>query len=332
MRFRRILRAILVMAAAAAPLAAGARPAEYKSAIAVDAATGAILYSENADAVSPPASMTKLMTFAVLDDILREGRITLSTPVTATAEDARVGATRDSTVVWLRQGETFTVDELIYAMMIQSANDAANALAHASAGTVPAFVALMNVKARELGMLSSTFRTPNGFPVRGRRVSEGDLTSPRDYSLLCRYLLLHTDILRYTSVRSRTFGAGVRLNPTRMTNHNNLLGRVEGVDGLKTGFTNGAGFCLSATAERNGHRVIVIMMGSPDQRSRDRAVVGLIRESLLRIPITEPPFQRAEGGRDGAPAPARLAVPAAPTRPSPDPDQPPVITLPKGIR
>jgi D-alanyl-D-alanine carboxypeptidase len=300
--------------------AASARSAAYKGAIATDAATGVVLFSENADAVSPPASMTKLMTYAVLDDELKKGTISLNTPVTVTQEDARVAAFRDSTEVWLRQGETFTVEDLIYAMMIQSANDAAYALAHKAGGTVRAFVALMNIKARELGMNNSTFRSPHGFPPPSRRISEGDLTTPRDYALLCRYLLLHTDVLKYTSQRTWTFGAGVRAKPVLMTNHNHLLGRIPGVDGLKTGFTSGAGFCLSATAQRNGHRIIVIMMDSPDSRTRDLNVQQLITQAFINVPITEAPFARGE---------ARPSVPARPTpAPAPTPDNGPVIHMP----
>jgi D-alanyl-D-alanine carboxypeptidase len=314
---------LLVAATAVAADCAAARTAgAYKGAIATDAATGAILFEDNADAVSPPASMTKLMTFAVLDDEIRSGSLSLTTPVTVTHEDAKVALIRDSTEVWLMQGETFPVEELIYAMMIQSANDAAYALAHKSAGTVTAFVAKMNAKARELGMANSTFRSPNGFPPPSRRISEGDLTTPRDYAVLCRYLLLHTDVLKYTSIKSRPFGAGVRLKPTLMNNHNNLLGRIPGVDGLKTGFTSGAGFCLSATALRNGHRVIVVMMDSPDSRTRDLNVQQIMTQAFIKLPITEAPFSRLAPGQ------------GVPTRPTPEPsplpakDTGPVIHMP----
>jgi len=312
--------AALLLAAAAFPAAAPGAVA-YKSAIAIDAATGTVLFQENADAVSPPASMTKLMTYATLCDYLQAGKLTLQTRVTVSREAARVGAQRDSTVVWLKQGETFTVDELIYAMMIQSANDAAWALAEQAAGSVPAFVGRMNAKARALGMVNSTFRTPNGFPVASHRVADGDLTSPRDYALLCRYLVLHTEVLRYTSVKTRPFGAGIRLQPTVMTNHNHLLGRVAGVDGLKTGFTNGAGFCLSCTALRNGHRVIAVMMNSPEAKVRDLNMRQLLDDAFVRIPVSEPPFAPAPG----APGPTPPAAPGAAGRPAPDG---PVITLP----
>jgi serine-type D-Ala-D-Ala carboxypeptidase (penicillin-binding protein 5/6) len=267
--------------------------------------------------------MAKLMTYAVLVDHLRHGDLQLTTPVTVTKEDAKVAALRDSTEVWLREGETFPVEELIYAMMIQSANDAAYALAHKAGGTVPAFVAEMNAKARDLGMTRSTFRSPNGFPPPSRRIADGDLTTPRDFSLLCRYLLLHTNILKYTSVKARPFGSGIRLQAVLMTNHNHLLGRIPGVDGLKTGFTNGAGFCLSATAQRNGHRIIVVMMDSPDQRTRDLNVQELITQAFASLPLGGKPFEPVQ---DALPNPTRPTP--APTAASPMPANGPMIVYP----
>ncbi len=313
----------LVVAALAAVMTT-ALPARtvpaYKGAIAVDAATGKVLIEDNADAVSPPASMTKLMTFAVLDDAIKRGEITMQTPVTVTAEDAKLAFLPKSTHVGLLKGEVFPVEELVYAMMLQSAQDAAYAVAHKVGGTVPAFVAAMNAKARELGMLHTTFRSPHGFPPPNHRETDGDLSTPRDYALLCRYLVLHTDILKYTSVRTRPFGAGIRLQPLLMGNHNRLLGRVPGVDGLKTGFTNDAGFCISATALRNRQRVIVVSMDSPDPKTRDTKVADMIDRAFVLMPLNSI-FAPAQA------AGAQPAVPAAPTRPSPAPAAPagPVI-------
>ncbi len=313
----------VALAAALSASNASARAPSYKGAIATDASTGAVLFENNADAISPPASMTKLMTYAVLDDQIKKGVLGLDTPVSVTPEAARVAAFKDSTEVWLRQGETFTVEELIYAMMIQSANDAAFLLAQKAGGTSRAFVALMNLKAHELGMTRSTFRSPHGFPPPSRKIADGDLTTPRDYAVLCRYLVLHTDVLKYTSVKNRTFGAGVRTPPTLMTNHNHLLGKIQGVDGLKTGFTNGAGFCLSATAQRGGRRIIVVMMDSPDQKTRDLNVEGLISDAFMKLPIQGAPFARDAGATPPA------GLPAQPARPSPTPaPDGPVIHLP----
>ena len=298
--FRRVVPVLLVLIAllavpaaraAAAKKAAPARPSQatavtggYKGAIVLDAATGNVLFEDNSDYSGPPASMAKLMTFAVLHDHLVKGTLTLGTVVKAVAADTKMGGTQ----VWLKEHEEFPVEELIYAMMIQSANDAAYALARTASGSVDAFVAEMNAKARELGMTHSTFRTPHGLPPANRRIEEGDLTTPKDYSLLCRYLILQTDILKYTSVRSREFGLPVRAKAVDMVNHNNLLGKVAGVDGLKTGFTNNAAFCLSATAQRNGRRVIVIAMGGESAQKRDLKVTELIERGFAALPMAGP--------------------------------------------
>jgi D-alanyl-D-alanine carboxypeptidase (penicillin-binding protein 5/6) len=283
--------------------------AAYSGAIMIDADSSKILFEDGADIVSPPASMTKLMTFAVVHDKLADGSLKLDTPVTVTAADSKIGGTQ----VWLKEGEVFPVEELLYAMMIQSGNDAAHALARTVAGSPEAFVELMNAKARALGMTRTTFRTPHGLPPANRHTADGDLTTPRDYATLSRYLLRQTDVTKYSGVRERKFGEGKR-TPDRviaMTNHNHLIGKVAGVDGLKTGFTNGAGYCLAATAERNNHRIIVVVMGSPDSKTRDFKVMEMIERGFAALPATPGPAVVKTGAAPapGAPAP----VPAAPT-------------------
>ena len=271
---------ILGLALAAAAVNATDVSSPYRAAITVEAVTGGVLFEDRADLVGAPASMTKLMTFAVLHDRLEAGTIDLNTPIRVTAADARMGGTQ----VYLDPRETFSVEELIYAMMVQSANDAAHALARASAGSVSLFVDRMNAKARELGMFKTTFRTPHGLPPTSRRIADGDLTTPRDFVRLCRHLLAHTNVTKYTSVRLRPFGAGIRARPMAMTNHNRLLRKVDGIDGLKTGYTRGAGFCLAATAQRNGRRVIVVTMGSPDAQTRDLQVIELLDRGFAALP------------------------------------------------
>jgi D-alanyl-D-alanine carboxypeptidase len=316
--------ALVTLLLPAALIAASARsrpsrPAEgtmpaggYKGAIVLDAATGQVLFEDNADVVNPPASMTKLMTFAVLYDRLASGAITLSTPVTVTSPDTKIGGTQ----VWLKEKETFTVEEMIYAMMIQSANDCAYALGRTAAGSQDGFVELMNGKAKSLGMTHTTFRTTHGLPPASRKINEGDLSSPRDFALLARHLIAKTDVLKYSSVRRRSFGQGVR--PANrvidMVNHNHLLGKVEGVDGLKTGFTNAAGFCLTSTAERNGRRIIVVSMGGTDKNARDLAVAELIRRGFAALANLPPPPAPITGQENG---PSPFA--AAPTQPAPAP-------------
>ncbi len=344
MIFSRRLTLLLTFAAlapfvGAANRAKPTRPTEvdnataYKGAIVTDATTGAVLFEDRADVVTPPASMTKLMTFAVLRDKIRQGALRLDTPVMITVEDSKIGGTQ----VFLDPRETFPVEELIYAMMIQSANDAAHALARAAAGSVPAFVELMNAKARELGMTNTTFRTPHGLPPTSRKIADGDLTAPRDFALLCRYLLTKTDVLRYTSIAHRPFGTGVRAQPQEMRNHNNLLGKVTGVDGLKTGYTAGAGYCLSATAERNGRRVITVIMGSfgpkgevDKGKTRDLKAIELIERGFSALPpggaafvtvkspeatpvivATKPEAAKPAAPGDGSPPPIKFAIPGA---------------------
>jgi D-alanyl-D-alanine carboxypeptidase (penicillin-binding protein 5/6) len=284
---------ILPLAFSAAPAREKPAPSNkgYAGAIVVDAATGRPLFEDNADVSNPPASMAKLMTFAVLHDKLASGALTLQTPVRVTIEDSRMGGTQ----VYLDPRETFPVEELIYAMMIQSANDAAHALARTAGGSVEAFVELMNAKARELGMTHTTFRTPHGLPPASRHIADGDLTTPRDFALLCRHLVLNTDVLKYASVRNRDFGTGRSQGPQHMKNHNNLLGKVAGVDGLKTGYTEGAGYCLSATAERNGRRVIAVIMGSfgpngqiDKGKTRDLRAIDLIERGFAAQPASMP--------------------------------------------
>ena len=259
----------------------------YAGAIVIDAATGRVLVEDNADVRNPPASMTKLMTFAVVHDSLAAGTLTLQTPVKIEAADARMGGTQ----VYLDPRETFTVEELLYALMVQSANDAAHALARAAAGSVPSFVELMNAKARALGMTQTVFRTPHGLPAASRRVEDGDVSTPRDFALLSRHLVQLTDALRYTAVQERDFGSNRSQGALKMRNHNNLLGKIPGVDGLKTGYTRSAGYCLSATAERDGRRVIAVIMGSfgpggeiDRGRARDLKMIELIDRGFAMGP------------------------------------------------
>ena len=259
----------------------------YKGAVVIDAASGQVLFEDHEGDPSPPASMTKLMTFLVLHDKIQSGALTLDTPVTVVAADSKIGGTQ----VWLKEKEVFPVEELLYAMMIQSANDASYALARTAAGSTAAFVELMNAKAREIGMTHTTFKTPHGLPPANRRAAEGDLTTPHDFAILSRELLQKTDVLKYASVKTREFGTGTRDQPVVMNNHNHLLGKISGVDGLKTGFTNGAGFCLSATALRNGRRIIAVVMGSPDRKIRDIKVAELIERGFAALPATAADFK-----------------------------------------
>lgn len=302
---------LLLLAPAVAAFARSAEP-DYRGAIVTDAATGNVLFEDHADEVSPPASMTKLMTFLIVQDRIASGAMTLQTPVPVSAASAKIGGTQ----VWLKQGEVFPVEEMLYAMLIQSANDCAHALACAVAGTPDAFVDLMNARARQLGMAHTTFRSPHGLPPPSRKLKDGDLSTPRDMAILARYLIQHTDILKYTSVSERVFRPDVPGARIIMRNHNHLLGKVEGVDGLKTGYTAGAGFCLTATARRNGRRIIAVIMDSPSAKIRDLRMAELISRAFAALPPSNSPLSLAPV--------ASPAVPPAPVKPAQD-DQPPVI-------
>lgn len=310
-----------------AAFAAKPPPPPYRGAIVTDAATGKILIEDHADIVNPPASVTKLMTFLIVHDRIATGALSLSTEVTVVGEDSKIGGTQ----VWLAPGEKFTVEDLLYAMMIQSANDCAHALARTAGGSRDAFVALMNERARGLGMTRTHFRTPHGLPPASRKNADGDLTTPRDLALLSRELLLKTDILRYTSVMERVFRPGQPApREVVMRNHNHLIGRVRGVDGLKTGFTSGAGYCLSATAERDGRRIIVVVMGSPDQKTRNIKVAELIERGFTLLPASSRFVSEASPLRPAVSTPTAGGIPGAPVSAAVSPsasssDAPPTV-------
>jgi D-alanyl-D-alanine carboxypeptidase len=305
---------LLVVALGTPAFPAGKEGRAYLGAIAVDAANGQVLFEDNADAQNPPASMTKLMTFAVLQDKLADGSLKPDTLVTVNREEAKFAMKSDSTAVWLKEKETFPVEELVYAMMIQSANDAALVLARVAAGSPEAFVELMNAKARALGMTHTSFRTPHGLTKGKADSATSDLTTARDYAILSRYLVQHTEVLKYTSIKTRQFGAGQRTQLVDMRNHNNLLGKFAGLDGLKTGYTGGAGFCLAATAERNGRRIIVVVLGSPASKTRDLKVMELLERGFASVPAPLPSVQTATTPA-GPAKPAEL--PSVKTGPSP---------------
>jgi D-alanyl-D-alanine carboxypeptidase (penicillin-binding protein 5/6) len=295
---------------------------DYKGAIVIDAATGQSLFEDNPDFVSPPASVTKLMTFLVVHDALAAGRLALTTPVTADATDHSMGGTQ----VLLAPAETVSVEELLFALMIESANDAASALTHAAAANRAEFVALMNARAKSLGMTNTTFRSPHGLPPSSKNLAEGDLTTPRDLALLSRELVTKTDVLRYANVRTRPFAPGLRPQTLHMLNHNKLLGKVAGVDGLKTGFTRGAGFCLAATAQRGNQRLIVVTMGGETSKGRDLRVAKLIEDAFPLVPASSvfkgytPPA--ASPITAGASSPIIAAPAPATTTPPPASDAP----------
>lgn len=249
----------------------------YVSALLLDARTGEVLFSENPDATVYPASVVKLMNLLIVLERVEKGQNRLDEMVQVTPESAKMGGSQ----VYLDAKEQFSVEDLLYALMVQSANDAATALAQHIAGSKEAFVALMNTTAAELGMKNSSFHSVHGLPPS--KGQEPDQTTASDLALLCRALVARPDVLRFTGTRER----GFRNNSFVMRNHNHLLDDVVGCDGLKTGYYQAAGFSIAATAQQNGNRVIAIVMGSKDRKVRDAKAAELLRKGFASLPPRE---------------------------------------------
>lgn len=254
----------------------------YLGAIVVDAATGQVLVEQNADAAGFPASVIKLMDMMVLLDQISAGQISLSNSVTVTAESSKIGGSQ----VYLKEGEVFTLEDLMYALMIQSANDSAMAMALSVAGSSAGFVELMNKKAGELGMANTAFHSVHGLPPAAGQA--GDTSTARDLSkLACALIAQHPEIIKYTSTQVRNFRPDTK--PFEMRSHNHLLHDFPGCDGLKTGYITAGGFSIVATAQKNGRRVIAVVLGSKDRKVRDAKAVELLLKGFAALPPLPPP-------------------------------------------
>ena len=269
----------------------------WLGAIVLDAATGKVLFEDQADTKGYPASVLKLMDLLIILEKIEQKQLSLEDQVPVSAKASHTGGSR----VWLAEKESFTVDEMLYALMIQSANDAAVALAEKVAGSTDAFIELMNRRAKELGMNSTVFHSVHGLPPG--KGQENDVTTARDLSILCRELLKHPDTLRYTSTRERPFRPNVAGKTVIMRTHNHLLGHVEGCDGFKTGYITASGFSIAVTAERHGQRVIVVVFDSMTLKVRDAKVAELVAKGFAALP--------AAAQAPAPPAPQPAAVPAA---------------------
>jgi len=250
----------------------------YLGAIAIEAATGKVLFEDHADAKGYPASMLKLMDLLLILEKIQQGQLALQDQVPVSP---RAVATVESHV-GLAEKESFPLNDMLYALIVRSANDAAIALAEKVAGSTDKFIELMNRKARELGMTNTVFHSVNGLPPGPG--GEHSITTARDFTILCRELVLkHPEALRYTSTRERVFRPNAGKKTVPMHTHNHLLGRVEGCDGLKTGYITQAGFSIAATAVRNGKRVIVIVLDSAEMATRDARATELLGKGLAAL-------------------------------------------------
>ncbi len=225
----------------------------FKSHYLVDFDTGTVLAQSDADESLPPASLTKLMTAYVVFSALRDGRIRLDDEAPISEKAWRTGGTR----MFVEVGSHVKVEDLIHGMLIQSGNDASVALAEHVAGSVDAFVDLMNAKAAALGMSGSSFRNPTGLPAKGHVSTAHDLAT-----LAAALIREFPDYYGLYSQREYTY------NGIRQHNRNALLWRDPSVDGMKTGHTEAAGYCLVTSARRDGMRLIAVVMGADSPRAR----------------------------------------------------------------
>ena len=232
------------------------------SAVLMDANSGKILFEKNAHEQRPCASITKVMTLTLVMEALDSGKISLDDTVTASAHAASMGGSD----IWLEEGEQMTVDDMIKATAVASANDAAVALAEFVSGSENDFVAEMNAKAKDLGMDDTTFLNCNGLD------EEGHITSAYDVALMSRELIRHKKIFDYTSI----WLDYLRGDKTQIVNTNKLLRTYDGITGLKTGTTGDAGSCITATAERNGLSLIAVVLGADNGTDRFRDAAALL--------------------------------------------------------
>ncbi len=255
--------ALLALPVPAAQAASGAPAVNCGAAVLMEKETGTILYEQNSHDKLEPASVTKIMTLLLVMEAIDSGRISLDQTVSISARAVSMGGSQ----IWLKEGEQMTVRDLLKAVAVVSANDGAVALAELVAGSEEGFVALMNQRAKELGMADTTFVNCTGLPAAGH------LTSAHDIALMSRELIRsHPSIREYTTIWMDSLRDGA----FQLTNTNKLIRFYDGATGLKTGSTDSALYCLSATAERSGMELIAVVLKSPTSQERFDAARALL--------------------------------------------------------
>lgn len=233
------------------------------AAILIDEDSGTVLYEKNADEQRPIASITKVMTLLLTFEALEEGKISLEDYVPISEHAYSMGGSQ----IWLEPGEQMSLNDMLKAICVSSANDAAVAVAEYVGGSEPAFVQKMNEKAAALGMTQTHFENACGLD------QEGHLSSARDVAIMSREMLLHhTEVRDYCSIWTDTLRNGA----TQLVNTNKLLKSYSGITGLKTGTTSKAGVCISASAERDDLRLIAVVLGSASSKERFEAATALL--------------------------------------------------------
>lgn len=267
---KRVFAFVLAVLLCLTPLGLRARAVELEvpapAAILMDRVTGTVLFERNADEKLAPASVTKVMTLLLVMEAIDGGKISWQDKVTASEAAAAKGGSQ----VYLKVGETMTVEEMVKSVAVASANDCACALAELLMGTESAFVERMNERARELGMENTHFVNCTGLDD-GENAAE-HRTTARDIAIMSRELLSHEDIKKYTTIWMDT----VRDGAFGLANTNKLVRFYEGTTGLKTGFTSAAGYCLSASAEREGMELIAVVLNCKSSTERFQAARAML--------------------------------------------------------
>lgn len=236
-----------------------------KSAILIEASTGHIIYERNSHEKLAPASMTKMMSMLLVMESVEKGIIKLEEEVTVSENASKMGGSQ----ILLETGERMTVDHLLKGVAVASGNDAVVALAERIAGTEENFVQMMNQRAKELGLKDTHFKNPHGLDTANH------YSSAYDMAMIAKELVKHPKVLEYSSIYEDYLRKGTD-KEIWLVNTNKLVRFYQGVDGLKTGYTKEAGYCLTSTATRNGMRLITVVMGEPDSKTRNAETTEML--------------------------------------------------------
>lgn len=255
---------------------------DARSAILIEADTGKVLYELNADEALPPASVTKVMTMLLVMEAIDSGKCNLGDMVQVSEYAASMGGSQ----IFLSPGESMSVEDLLKSVTVASANDAAVALAEYIAGSEEAFVVRMNQRARELGMNATNFENTNGLDD----TTQNHVTSARDIAIMSAELLRHPKILEYSSIWQDT----IRDGAFTLSNTNRLIRFYNGANGLKTGSTSKAKFCISASAKRDGMQLIAVIMGSSSRDARNESAKKLLDYGFANYSYTH--FESSSAG------------------------------------
>ena len=248
--------------------------ANASSSILMEYSTGKVLFEKNANEKMAPASMTKIMTLLLIMEAVEEGKINLNDKILVSANAASMGGSQ----VFLQPNTEIVAEELIKSIAVASANDSAVAMAEAISGTTAAFVNKMNEKAKALGCINTNFSNVHGLD------DANHYTTAHDMAIMARELIKHENILKYSSIYEAYLKKPDGTS-TWMVNTNKLIKYYNGLDGLKTGYTSNAGYCLTATAKRNGMRLISVLMKEPTSQIRNSETIDLLNYGFTNYKI-----------------------------------------------